>query len=163
MFDFDAGKLIVIGLVALIVIGPKELPRVLRQVGQMVSKMRRMASDFQHQFMDAMREADIEDIRKDVAKVADTARVDVNFDPIQTVRNEIGGAIDGAHGGAGAPPPAVALSAPDLPDNVINMPDLPDAPPPPNETTIAAGIAPVAPEAVEQAAAEPIPARTSQA
>ncbi|MDB5544200.1 MAG: tatB, partial [Hyphomicrobiales bacterium] len=87
MFDFDAGKLIVIGLVALIVIGPKELPRVLRQVGQAIGKMRRMAADFQGQFMDAMREADIEDIRKEVAKVGDAAKFDVDFDPINTVRN----------------------------------------------------------------------------
>jgi len=66
MFDFDAGKLIVIGVVALIVIGPKELPRVLRQLGQAYSKMRRMAADFQGQFMDAMREAELEDIKKDL-------------------------------------------------------------------------------------------------
>ena len=95
MFDFDAGKLIVIGLVALIVIGPKELPRVLRQLGQAISKMRRMAGEFQGQFMDAMREAEIDEIRKDVTKMTDAAKIDVNFDPVQTVRNEIGGAIEG--------------------------------------------------------------------
>ena len=47
-----------IGIVALIVIGPKELPRVMRQLGQAVAKMRRMAAEFRGQFMDAMREAD---------------------------------------------------------------------------------------------------------
>ena len=66
MFDFDAGKLIIIGVVALIVIGPKELPRVLRQLGQAYSKMRRMAADFQGQFMEAMREAELDDIGPDV-------------------------------------------------------------------------------------------------
>jgi Sec-independent protein translocase protein TatA len=44
MFDFDAGKLIIVGIVALIVIGPKELPRVMLQVGQAAAKMRRMAA-----------------------------------------------------------------------------------------------------------------------
>jgi sec-independent protein translocase protein TatB len=63
MFDFDAGKIIIIGIVALIVIGPKELPRVMRQIGQAVSKMRRMASEFQSQFMDAMNEADFAEIK----------------------------------------------------------------------------------------------------
>ena len=57
MFDFDAGKLIVIGIVALVAIPSKDLPRVLRQLGQLTGKMRRMAAEFQGQFMDAMREA----------------------------------------------------------------------------------------------------------
>ncbi len=76
MFDFDAGKFIIIGIVALIVIGPKELPRVMRQVGQAAAKMRRMAAEFRGQFMDAMREADIDDIKADVAKLAESAKVD---------------------------------------------------------------------------------------
>lgn len=158
MFDFDAGKLIVIGLVALIVIGPKELPRVLRQLGQALSKMRRMAADFQGQFMDAMREADIEEIRKDVAKVAETARVDVNFDPVQTVRNEIGGAIEGT---SGQMPEQLGLANADQPLNVIDIQNLPPAPEV-TEATIAAGIAPVTPEAVAESAPAP-QARTSQA
>jgi sec-independent protein translocase protein TatB len=150
MFDFDAGKLIVIGLVALIVIGPKELPRVLRQLGQGISKMRRMAGEFQGQFMEAMREAEIEEIRKDVAKVADVAKVDVNFDPVQTVRNEIGGALDG-HTIA----PAPATSTPEGPaPQIINMPDLPAPHAPPTEATLASAVAPVAPDAVS-APAEP--------
>ena len=140
MFDFDAGKLIVIGLVALIVIGPKELPRVLRQLGQAISKMRRMAGEFQGQFMDAMREAEIDELRNDVTKMADSAKLDVNFDPVQTVRNEIGGAIDGATTGQ------VAGTGP-VPD-IIHMPDLPEPHEPATEATIAAAIAPVVPEAV---------------
>ena len=156
MFDFDAGKLLVIGLVALIVIGPKELPRVLRQLGQALSKMRRMAADFQGQFMEAMREADIEEIKKEVSKVGDVAKVDMNFDPVQTVRNEIGGAIEGSS----AQTPALASSgAPDQPLNLVDVQNLP----PPDETiqaTHAAGIAPLAPETVAEQAPQP---RSSQA
>jgi sec-independent protein translocase protein TatB len=94
MFDFDAGKLLVIGVVALIVIGPKELPRVLRQVGQAVGKLRRMAGEFQTQFMDAMKEAELEDLRKEAAKLADATRVDVNFNPAETLKNQISGALE---------------------------------------------------------------------
>lgn len=147
MFDFDAGKLIVIGLVALIVIGPKELPRVLRQLGQAISKMRRMAGEFQGQFMDAMREAEIDEIRKDVTKMTDAAKIDVNFDPVQTVRNEIGGAIEGTTTGqvdAAGPVP-----------EIIHMPDLPAPHEPATEATIAAAVAPVTPEAVANAASAP--------
>jgi sec-independent protein translocase protein TatB len=89
MFEFDAAKLFVIGIVALIVIGPKELPRVLRQLGQVVGKMRRMAADFQGQFMDAMREAELDDLKKDMAKVADSARVDGGANPLNQMAEDI--------------------------------------------------------------------------
>ncbi len=69
MFDFDAGKLIVIGIVALIAIPSKDLPRVLRQIGQMTGRMRRMAAEFQGQFMEAMREAELDDVKQEVEKV----------------------------------------------------------------------------------------------
>jgi len=95
MFDFDVGKLVVIGTVALIVIGPKDLPRVLRQVGNVVGKMRRMASEFQGQFMDAMREADVENIKKEMQGAADLAKFDVAFDPIRDVKEQITAAVEG--------------------------------------------------------------------
>ena len=89
MLDFDAGKLLIIGLVALVVIGPKDLPRVLRQVGQAVSKLRRMAGEFQGQFMDAMKEADLQDIKAELAKIKDTATLDVDFNPVRDVKAEV--------------------------------------------------------------------------
>ena len=89
MLDFDAGKLLIIGLVALVVIGPKDLPRVLRQVGQAVTKLRRMAGEFQGQFMDAMKEADLQDIKAELAKIKDTATLDVDFNPVRDVKAEV--------------------------------------------------------------------------
>jgi sec-independent protein translocase protein TatB len=64
MFDISWGKLVLIGIVALIVIGPKELPAVLRTVGQWMGKIRRMAAEFQGQFQEAMREAEMADLKK---------------------------------------------------------------------------------------------------
>ena len=69
MFDISAGELIIIGVVALVVIGPKELPGLLRSVGQAVSKVRRMAGEFQSQFSDAMREAELAEAKKKVEDV----------------------------------------------------------------------------------------------
>ena len=66
MFDFDVGKLLVFGIIALVVIPPKDLPRVMRTVGQYVGKMRRMAAEFQGQFREAMREADLESVKKEI-------------------------------------------------------------------------------------------------
>jgi sec-independent protein translocase protein TatB len=74
MFDIGWGEMMVIGVVALIAIGPKELPGVLRMVGQWVAKARRMATDFQGQFNEAMREAEMADLKKSFDDVADAAR-----------------------------------------------------------------------------------------
>src|SRR5258708_38677805 len=70
MFDMWGGKVVIIGVVALLVIGPKELPAVLRQVGQWMGKIRRMAAEFQGQFNDAMREAEMADLKKQFDETA---------------------------------------------------------------------------------------------
>jgi len=63
----------VIAVVALIAIGPKELPGVLRSVGQWIAKARKMAAEFQGQFQEAMREAEMADIKKSFDEVKDAA------------------------------------------------------------------------------------------
>ena len=92
MFDIAWSELLIIGVVALIVIGPKELPTVLRAVGQWMGKIRRMASEFQSQFQEAMREAEMADIKKQVDEMS-AAASDLtnfgNFDPMETVRKEM--------------------------------------------------------------------------
>jgi sec-independent protein translocase protein TatB len=103
MFDFDAGKFIIIGIVALIVIGPKELPRVMRQVGQMAAKMRRMAAEFHGQFMDAMREAEIDDIKSGMKQLADSAKADAGADPLAQIKAELTQAIAAAKKPAALP------------------------------------------------------------
>ena len=70
MFDIGWGELVVIGVVALIAIGPKELPTVLRTVGQWMGKIRRMATEFQGQFQEAMREAEMADLKKQADELA---------------------------------------------------------------------------------------------
>ncbi|MBS9476158.1 Sec-independent protein translocase protein TatB [Ancylobacter radicis] len=81
MLDIGWSELLVIGVVALVVIGPKELPTVLRKVGQGIGKLRRMAGDFQGQFNEALREAELSDLkdsvsglRSDLSGLADNAR-----------------------------------------------------------------------------------------
>ena len=69
MLDFGAGELVVIGVVALVAIGPKELPGLLRTVGQAVGRLRRMAGDFQNQFNEALREADMAEAQKLIADI----------------------------------------------------------------------------------------------
>jgi sec-independent protein translocase protein TatB len=90
MFDIGWSELLVIGIVALIAIGPKELPGVLRTVGNYMGKIRRMASEFQGQFHEAMREAEMADLKKSVDEMAESATKGfTDFDPIGSVRKEI--------------------------------------------------------------------------
>ena len=80
MFDIGWSELVVIGVVALIVIGPKELPAVLRAIGQWTTKIKRMAGEFQSQFQEAMREAEMADLKKEVD--AATKGMTSYFDPL---------------------------------------------------------------------------------
>ncbi|MBA2398912.1 MAG: twin-arginine translocase subunit TatB [Bradyrhizobium sp.] len=73
MFDIGWSELVVIAVVALIAIGPKELPGVLRMVGQWMGKARKMAGEFQGQFQEAMREAEMADLKKSFDEVKDVA------------------------------------------------------------------------------------------
>src|ERR1700686_1640626 len=88
MFDIGWSEFVVIAVVALIAIGPKELPGVLRMVGQWMGKARRMASEFQGQFQEAMREAEMADLKKEVDTLTDTAKgftsgLASQFDPLK--------------------------------------------------------------------------------
>ena len=96
MLDMSWGEVMLIGGVALIVIGPKDLPKALRTLGQVTTKVRRMAGDFQHQFNEAIREAELDEVKRDVTDLkrsVDDFRP--SFNPVDTIRNEIKGAVEG--------------------------------------------------------------------
>ena len=67
LFDIGAPELVAIAVVAIVVIGPKDLPRVMRLVGQWTGKAKRMAGDFQNQFNEAIREAELHEIKDQVS------------------------------------------------------------------------------------------------
>src|SRR5438874_13008677 len=89
MFDFGWAALILIGIVALSAIGRKELPGALRTLGQWVAKIRRMASEFQNQFHEAMREAELAELKKEVDEMTTKAQSYAQFDPIEDIRKDI--------------------------------------------------------------------------
>ncbi len=92
MFDIGAIELLVIGIVAIIVVGPKELPKMLRAFGQFVSKMRGMAREFQGMFEDAARDTGMDDIAKSVGDVKNfsvTDTVSKALDPVSEDLNEM--------------------------------------------------------------------------
>jgi sec-independent protein translocase protein TatB len=118
MFDIGWSELLLIGIVTLIVIGPKELPGALRTLGQWMTKVRRMASEFQNQFQDALREAELSELKKEVDEMAAKASSYTQFDPLEDVRRDIEKAagdlppFDAVAEGRAVPTPAPAVSEP---------------------------------------------------
>src|SRR5258706_7712727 len=82
MFDIGWSELLVIAVVAIVVIGPKDLPRVLRSLGRWTGQVKRMARDFQNQFNEALREAELDSVKKDIEDI-------VKVDPMADVRTEM--------------------------------------------------------------------------
>lgn len=74
MFDIAWSEILVVAVVALIVVGPKDLPRLLRTLGTIVRKLRRMSAEFKAGVDDFIREAELEEVRKSIHHVS-------NFDP----------------------------------------------------------------------------------
>jgi len=150
MFDIGWSELLLIGIVALIAIGPKELPGALRTLGQWMSKVRRMASEFQNQFHEAMREAELADLKKEVDEMATKAQSYAHFDPIDDIRKDLEKA-------AGPPPDLDTLT-----DTAALPPSStpPASPPAATETPAAATVEPAAPVA-PAAPAEPAAAQST--
>jgi sec-independent protein translocase protein TatB len=137
MFDISWTEFLLIGAVALVVIGPKELPGVMRSLGQWTRKLRGMAADFQNQFQEAMREAEMADLKKQVDDMAQDIK---SYDPLKDVRADvesIGGDLK------------KSLDSPAEPKAVEQKPEVNTAPALPDAGTVAPVAEPVA------AAAEP--------
>src|SRR5665647_824249 len=152
MFGLGWGEMVVIGIVALIAIGPKELPTVLRTAGHWIGKVRRMANEFQGQFQEALREAELTDLQKQ----AESFTSDItNFDPLAETQKDLERSFDindpmqtpdapladaAVPGSATLPPgtlpPVIDVPLPELPAPVTEKDFAPPepAPAPPQQT-----------------------------
>ena len=150
IFDVGWGELVLIGVVALIVFGPKELPVVLRTVGQYMTKIRRMAAEFQSQFQEAMREAEMAELKQHFDTIQDAAKGIGSFDPAGSIANPIESAA--AEKPPEAPPPGSAATAP--------VPEPTPKPPAPTQSAAAGPeSAPPAPASAGEPAVAPGPGR----
>ena len=142
MFELDWGKLVIIGIVALIAIGPKELPAVLRTLGQWVGKIKRMASEFQGQFQEALREAEMADLKKEAENLHNSVTDLANLDPMADAQKAADRAAEGAGQPASAVPETPVVAAPTSPVETaqvlppIDVP-LPEQPAPVSENDFA--------------------------
>lgn len=92
MFDIGWQEFILIALVAVVVVGPKDLPRVIRTVGQWIRKARSLASEFQGSLEEMAREAELDDVRKQLQQVSKEglgASIEKHVDPTGEIRQSI--------------------------------------------------------------------------
>ena len=84
MLELGLSELFLVGIVALIIVGPKDLPKMFRVVGKYVGRAKEMARDFQRSFEDAARESGFEDIKRNFDTVKD-------FNPNSIAKNAVTG------------------------------------------------------------------------
>ncbi|PCH80129.1 MAG: twin-arginine translocase subunit TatB [Hyphomicrobiales bacterium] len=82
MFNIGWSELFVVASVAILVVGPKELPGMLRTFGRTITNMRRMAGEFQAQFKEALQESDLADAQKSIGNFS-------KFDPKTIVKDAV--------------------------------------------------------------------------
>lgn len=73
MFDIGWSELLLVAVLAIIFVGPKDLPRLMRTLGQYTARMRAMAREFQNSFEDLARETELDELRKQVADLREGA------------------------------------------------------------------------------------------
>jgi|SRR6185437_2886717 len=154
MFGLNWGEVVVIGIVALIAIGPKELPTVLRTLGQWTGKMRRMANEFQGQFQEALREAELSDLQKHADDLSSSVSDLANIDPLADVQKDLertAADVEKMPDENVSEPAALAQEEPPaaLPD--ISEP-VPELPPPAEKDFASAEPAPASPAKAENQA-----------
>lgn len=87
MFGIDSPELLVIAIVALVVIGPKELPSLLRSWGKWMAKMRGMASEFRGHVDEMVRQSELDDVKK---QLTDVSGLDLqSLDPTKQIKSMI--------------------------------------------------------------------------
>ncbi|MBB3382347.1 Sec-independent protein translocase protein TatB [Rhizobium sp. WW22] len=126
MFDIGWSELVVIGVVALVVIGPKELPSTLRTIGKMTARARKVAGDFRAQFDEAMREADLDDVRQTIAdaqKLNPVNSLREAMNPLREMGNEIKADLQRAATPDKAAPTATPLPSEPVPGVTSGLPE----------------------------------------
>jgi sec-independent protein translocase protein TatB len=153
MFDIGWSEFLVIGVVALIAIGPKELPGVLRMVGQWIGKARRMASEFQGQFQEALREAEMSDLKDSFDEVRKAASGFTAGGMMSSLQRDVDKALDieGVEKPAGSTATVETTSV--TTEAIGDAPAIPTTPEPPQPETF---VEAEAHQAANEPAGEPL-------
>jgi sec-independent protein translocase protein TatB len=125
MFDIAWTEMLVIAVVMIVVVGPKELPGMLRTIGKTTAKLRTMAGEFRKQFDEALKEAELDDLKKladDARKLNPAADIRKAFNPLESAGKDVRAGLEAAFNPPRAEPPkpkpaepqATAVAAPEV-------------------------------------------------
>jgi sec-independent protein translocase protein TatB len=119
MLDIGWSELLVVAVVAIVVVGPKDLPPMMRALGRTLSKMRKMAGEFQGQFNEALKEAELDDVKK-------------SFDELRGLNpmNDIKNSLNPLSGPVAKPAPAPVPPPADQPAQLMTASDVVPTPAP---------------------------------
>jgi sec-independent protein translocase protein TatB len=115
MFDVGWSEMLVIAVVLIVVVGPKDLPRMLRQFGRTTSKLRAMAGDFRRQFDEALKEAELDDVSDaigSVRKINPMNEIRKHLAPIEDVGQQVRAGLDDVLKPQSKPTPAETAAEP---------------------------------------------------
>jgi sec-independent protein translocase protein TatB len=125
MFDISWSELLILGIVTLVFVGPKELPVFLRTLGRYAGTVRRHANEFKAQFDAAMREAELDSMRKEVAEM----QTSINSE-VMKAKNSIAeaGAATKIETEMSESKPAPQMSSPEISSSELPSPPMPSPP-----------------------------------
>jgi sec-independent protein translocase protein TatB len=99
MFEVGWTEMLVIAIVMIVVVGPKDLPNMLRTFGRTTAKLRAMAADFQKQFNEALKEAELDDVKKSVDELrglSPMAEIRKQLNPFEQAAADVRSGVDAA-------------------------------------------------------------------
>ncbi len=142
MLEVGWTEMLVIAIVMIVVVGPKDLPNMLRTFGRFAAKARGMAGDFQRQFNEALKEAELDDVKKSVDSLRGlnpAAQIRKQLNPFEQAAADVRAGVESATKPTPAEPPKVesadapAQAAEPLKNGATDMPGVngPDTMPPP--------------------------------
>lgn len=127
MFEIGWTEMLVIAIVMIVVVGPKDLPRMLRTFGKTTAKLRSMAGDFQRQFNEALKEAELDEVKKSVDSLRSldpAAEIRKQLNPFEQAASDVRSGLDSLNPSAAASAEAEAHAADPLKNGPAALPEL---------------------------------------
>lgn len=131
MLEIGWSEMLVIAIVMIVVVKPKDLPGMLRSIGRTVAKLRSMAGDFQKQFNEALQEAELDDVKKSVDAIRGLnpkEQIRKHLNPFEQAAADVRSGLDNLHKSS-PPKPAEPEAHPAQPlkTGPVEIPDMPAA------------------------------------
>lgn len=125
MFDIGWTEMLVIAVVMIVVVGPKDLPKMLRAFGRTTAKLRAMAGDFQKQFNEALKEAELDDVKKSVESLKSlnpATEIKKQLNPFEKAAADVRAGLDSLKPKPPEPASPVAVAAEPLKNGAAALP-----------------------------------------